>query len=745
MRRFRFIPICGLLSLAQPAVSPLRGQAAAPAPPPTPLRELLATASRNNRLPDDLISYRSGVETEISVLLRREEGTEAIAAIEQVASSLHWNRAGGYEQRVTGYRNQQLGANVSMLSLFQTGWLTPSLYGNRLWIRRSTGADSSAASRRSAKRQSSARADGADTIPAVHPLANDRENFYRFSGGDTVITMQAGDRVIHIAQVRVQPRTDLTTKVVLFDGEMQIDADRFTLVRLRGHFVQAGVRRSGLIASLADAIAFVEYENGERLGKYWLPARQRIELQAMAPFIGDARAVVRVVSRFSGMEINDTTLSAETLAIADSLRAEARRRLTYAPTDSLARYNGWRTSLGTISEGMHSDDFNDIAPDRLRPTGAPRFDFAAPRGADVFHFNRVEGVYTGAGVKLSLRDAAPGVVVRANAGYAWAEQTVRGRLAAERTRGAWTFEARGGRSMDITNDFRVPLDSGSTFGALFASLDPYDYVSRTSTALAAVRRYGGRNVIVRAEVGTGDDRYRPSQYVRGPFGGDPYRANRGVAEGSYVRTAALIEWHPDMAAEFTKPGVGARASYERGDGTLAWQRTELRVSARKPLGPLVALARADVGMVTGARIPPQQLFELGRFQNLPYYEDKEFAGSRAAAVRASLQYTTPWLRNPIRVGRQFWFPALAPGLSVGIQSGWADAPTPAAREAIAGLSVFDPTLLALSAPVSRPTERIRASMTAGLRFFGNGLFVGGTRPVDQAAPWKLLVGFGQQW
>ena len=67
-------------------------------------------------------------------------------------------------------------------------------------------------------------------------------------------------------------------------------------------------------------------------------AKQRIELQANVPLIGDGRAVIRVVSRFADMQVNDTTLSAETLAKADSLRALARRPLFYAPADSLAAY-----------------------------------------------------------------------------------------------------------------------------------------------------------------------------------------------------------------------------------------------------------------------------------------------------------------------------------------------------------------------------------------------------------------------
>jgi hypothetical protein len=510
--------------------------------------------------------------------------------------------------------------------------------------------------------------------------------------------------------------------------------------------VRSRASRSPLARTLADAVAFVEYENGERNGAFWLPARQRIELQANVPVLGDGRAVIRIVSKFSDMQVNDTTLDAETLARADSLRAVARRRLTFASTDSLARFGAWRNTLGSITEGMHADDFNDIAPDRWRPTGRPRFDLAAPRAADVFHFNRAEGAFTGLGAKWALRDVAPGVVVRANAGYAWAERTGRGRVLAERTRGPWTLELRGGRSMDNTNDFRVPFDSGNTLGAVFGSIDPYDYVSRAGATVAAVRRVGTRAALVRAEVGVGDDRYRPSQYVRGPFGGGAYRENRGVDEGSYVRSAALIEWHPDNSAEFVKPGMSARLSYERGDGTLSWQRAEARITGRKPFGPFVALARGDLGVVTGARIPAQQLFEMGQYQNLPGYGDKEFAGSRAAVLRASLQYTSPFLRNPIRLGRQLWLPAVAPGLSVGVQSGWADAPSDAARSAIDRLNpAYDPRSLALFVPVSRPTERVRASVTAGLRFFGNALFLGATRPVDQAAPWKALVGFGQPW
>ncbi len=730
------------------AVAPVKSDSAARAA----LLALLADGSTRNVLPRDLQSYKAGVETELSVLLRREDGTEVVTAMEQVASNLRWTRAGLYEQHVIGYRAVQTGPNVSLLSAFQTGWLNPSLYGNRLRVRSQNASANSSARADSARaerpvpsaRSRALRNDSADTLPAIHPLAADREQYYRYSGGDTVVTIRVGAREIPIVQVRVTPRRELTIPVLLFDGEIDLDASRGTLVRMRGTFVRLGKQSRSLTSALTDAVAFVEYEQGERMGAYWLPSKQRIEVQVSIPAIGDARIVVRIASKFSDMMVNDTLLSAETLAASDSLRGLGRRRLSFASPDSMGNYAAWRGGIGSLSEGMHADDFLDVAPDRWRPYGAPRLDWVVTRASDVFHFNRVEGVYVGYGAKLAMRDVAPGVVMRGNIGYAWSDRAVRGRVSVEEKRGPWLVELRAGRSMDNTNDFRVAFDSGTSLGALIGSNDPYDYVDRTSATLAGMRTVGKRDVLLRASIGVAHDGYRPSHFVRGPFGGAAFRPNRGVDEGSYVHSAASLEWHPDVSAEFVKPGLSARLLYDRGDGTLKYQRIETRLVARQPIGPFVAIMRGEAGTVLGDKPPAQQLFELGERQNLPGYADKEFAGTRAAVLRASLQYTSPFFKQPIRIGR-FFFPAVAPGASVGVQSGWTEAPNDAARAAIARLAVVDPNTLAIYAPVSRPTDGIRASVTAGLRFFSGSVFMGMTRPVDQAAKWRTLITIGQQW
>jgi hypothetical protein len=439
------------------------------------------------------------------------------------------------------------------------------------------------------------------------------------------------------------------------------------------------------------------------------------------------------------------------VVVPDTLSRQRRVRLTLATGDSLQSYAAWRSAFGALVAGLHADDFLDVGPDRWRPTGAPRVDWGTTFRTDLVHFNRVEGLFTGFGGKWSLRDVAPGVVVRANVGWAWHEQEVRGRLSVARTTGPWTMELRGGRTLDLTNDFRIALDSGNSASALFSSQDPYDYVDRRLLTAGVVRVVGPRTWVLRGEVGVADDRYRGATYARSPLGGSAYRANRGVDAGGYLRTALLAEWHPDVSVEGVRPGVGSRLSYERGDGTLSWQRLEGRLVARRLIGPLLATVRADAGVVLGDRPPPQQLFELGTPQNLTGYMDKEFAGSRAAMLRGSVQYPLKLWRQPIR-WRTLIFPAVAPTLSVGVQAGWADAPTVGARAAM-GRLVTPPVVVGLPvlavvptwAPGVRVTDGVRGAVSAGMRFFGGGLFVGASRPVDHAAPWRGLVVVGQAW
>ena len=696
------------------------------------VRTLVVEAARiNHRVPATLGRYRANLESEISVGTHDGGGSEMAASIEQVASTLTWARTGEFEQRVIGYRAQALGLEFATIGFIRNSWAVPSLYGNRLALL--FGRDTA----RGGIRGANARR----TMFAVHPLADDRERVYRYSGGDTVESLRVGDREIRIVHIEVVPKTTPPPRTILFSGEIDLDVDRMNVVRMRGAFASSGESESPLSTLLGptrlQGIVYVELVNSEVNQQYWLPSYQRFEAQAMAPVIGDAKAVFRIVSRFRDYQISapDNVAGAANVIRDDTLRAQP-HVLRIAAADSLAQFHAWRSDIGAATASASSDDFADVAPPRWRTSGPPVIALQTERATDLIRFNRVEGLFTGLGVSARFRDAAPGLTARVVAGYAWSERTVRGRISAELRRNAWAYSIRAGRSLDITNDFRVPLDSGSSFGALFG-LDDYDYVDRYTTGVAVTHSLAGNSARVRIESGWAQDRNTIASLVRGPIVSTHFLPNRTVAAGSYARTAVTVEWHPDAAAEFMRPGTGAALSYLRGDGKLNFQRMELRLSARQNQGRWTFASRFDAGVLVGDRLP-QQLFELGRTQNLVGYGYKEFAGDQAAVLRGIAMYRLNLLNAPIHLTTRLWLPSLSPALFVSAQTGWTGASDATARAAIQRLGTT-----ADGSPVSVVTGNARASVNAGVRFFGGALGIGAGRPIDRAGPWKLQIDLGQ--
>jgi len=715
------------------------------------VRQLVERASiSNRRIPDSLRSYQARIETEMAFIARQPDGTEQTFTVEQAASVARWKRTGEYEQRVIGYRSQSVGLTVSAVGFFRQAWTVPILYGNRITLL--FGQPDSA-------RQRSARRRRANPLMAMHPFAVDREQLYRFSGGDTVVTIRPDRREIPIVRVHAEPRGErLTRRITAFQGDIELDEHRAQIVRMRGSFVDVGPRprvRSRLVASQIEAIAYVELENGEFEQQYWLPTYQRVEAQAAFSLLGNQRAVFRVLSRFRSMRVNPpdslVVASGDSLGPGDerdSLRLKP-HRLTFAPSDSIDKFTDWSSGIGDQTAAAHADDFADLAPDSWRPAGRPVLRLRFEQPSDLFHYNRVEGAYTGFGVEAALRDAAPGVLARANAGWAWAERTIRGRVSVERqTSRVWPY-VRAGRSLDITNDFREPFDSGSTIGALF-SVDDYDYVDRRSAVVGLTWFMSRRkDVRLRVESGFASDHYTPARREHGPFTrpDSGFRFNRGVDEGSYRIASLKFELHPDINAAFVRPGVGALIRGELASGDLAWTRAEVRLVARRGLGPIILVARGDAGVVSGDSIPPQQLFELGENQNLPGYGYKEFAGNQAAVIRGLAMYPLPFWRAPLRIGR--WvFPSVAPMISFGAQGGWASATTDAARSAILRLGVAGDSVLgkpgsSLGMAVSRPTDGFKSSIDFRLRFFGGAVSAGVARATDHHQRWRVVLGLAQ--
>ena len=695
------------------------------------LTTLLAEAARVNALiPERLRAYRASVETEMSLALLDSGGRERTAQLEQVASDVRWRAPDRYEQRVTGYRSQAVGPAFSLMSIFG-GWTTPTLYGNRLQLGVIPASTSS-----NIPRTNSAGL-------AIHPLAVNRDMHYTFEGGDTAVVLYSQGRRIPVVNVRVRPRPNSPGNAILFFGDMQLDADRKQIVRMRGRMVEVRDGRQTIAAGSripgVSGASFVELVNVEVDGQYWLPAYQRTELQARIALFGEFRSIVRIVSRFNDYRTNDSSWTART-----SPPPGFRHHLTFAPSDSLSRFDDWLRPLGASSADVYYADFDDLAPKAWNRTSTSRLRFRPRSLGEVFRFNRIEGLFTGAAVEKDFRDSTPGLSARGSLGYAWAEGVPRGMLGLALTRGQTTTGVRVERSLAHTNDFQLPLSWGATVSALLGSRDDFDYLDRRSAAVSIARTFGvQRRSLFRLEVGPGSDNAVQQNASQGLYvGGDGFRPNRGITTGNYFRSAVTAELNPQVSGLFVDRGVGGRVHYERADGDLSWQRLEAGVAIRREVGPLEIYARGDAGTLLSAPVP-QALFEIGSGEGLSAYEYKEFAGDRAAIGRAVAGYNFPFLRAPIRLPGNLIVPGIAPGIAAGVHAGWTDVSSAAAGRALLQLGSRADSATGVLTPLSRPTDGVRATAELLLTFFSGALSVGITRPIDTSGPWKFTGRIGQ--
>ena len=733
------------------------------------LRSLVAaSAVAGRRVPASLQSYRALVESEVAIIIRSAAPREGAAAggsgtreramqLEQVESALNWSVDGGVEQHVIGHRSRAVTANVSALSYFRRPWVVPLLYGNRLHLLlgRGSARDPADTDSTASLAGSAPRARGTGDASAVHPLADDRDAFYRFTGGDTIAVLRIVGRAIPIVRVFVEPRAD-AGRALLFRGVLDIDASRMQIVRLRGQFVTAHHRASLLRRVLSvgwETVVFAELVNGEFDGRYWLPTTQRLEGQARSALASGFRPIVRVASKFSDYTINDPqalTIGTATDSTCTPDCASHRAQLTFAPRDSMSAFHAWRAELGDATGRAQASDFDDVATDNWRPQGRPRLDWRAERLSDVLRFNRVEGLFTGTAVSLRFRDAAPGLSVGAYGGWSWAGETPRGALWSQWDRGRWQLGTRVERALANTNDFRPQLDFEQSLMAFLITADDYDYVDRwsaTATVSTALPVRGAP--VLRFEAGPARDRAELAELRFGLIHLDSNcRGNRAVTPGSYFRSAVGIVVHPNVSGEFLEPGLGGAIWYERGDGNLQWQRLEARVTARRTIGAFSYAGRTDAIAVFSRNPVPQQLVEFGENEGLPGYAFKEFGGDRAVLSRAAVSYELPLLRAPLRVhiGRRFFLPGLSPSLAMGVQAGWAAASNETARRGLALFGTRTDTTTGRFIPATRPTDGIRSTVSFTVRVFGGALGVGVARPIDQHARssgWRFVFGVGQ--
>lgn len=681
-----------------------------------------------------------------------DEGGVFVQTLQQSRGPVELD-AGVFTQGITEYRGEAYELDTSLEQGLRPGWLIPLATGDRFRLRQPV-AETPKAFDRVLRRTLGLLSRQPDTVVVVHPLAADREKSYRYDGGDTVALTLASGEGLTAVRIQVTPRQRPPRRVNVFTGDVYLDARTLQLRRMIGRVdgVPSGVatdvaRARQVLSGNTLPIAYLDVQTAVVDGGV-VPALVRIE-QTTAATVQDAYASMHVVGR---------TVPSYARQFAAPGGGASPPPPTYRVREAdAARGPAWSVPFGETTRALLAEPSPFAAwwPERMRESGPAIGRFEVARITDLYRFNRVEGWFTGAGLSVRFRDRMPGAIARVTAGWAWQERAVRGRAEFSRRARDLTMSVIAGRELEVTNDFRSPLDVGSTWLPALLSVDAYDYVDRRTALVRGEGQLGASDVHARVDVGIVSDQPALRTVTRGLIG-ERFLPNRGVDAGRYGRLHARLDW--DRHADFDPRGqrIGGALIAEVAAGDLTYQRLSGRLVVRQRWwreGTFAAVLNAGALF---ADVPPQQLFELGEQQHLPGYAYKEFAGDRAATL--DLIGTIPMgiLREPIGELAGFVIPAIVPAVQLGATAGWTELSSAAARASAARLgALYDPlghaVLRDAAGAVRTPgaTGTVRATVSVGLQLFGGATYVGAGRAVDGVSttpqPWRAVLAFGRQF
>jgi hypothetical protein len=702
---------------SRPRADTIRFGAAPPVAPPVDdtlafdapaTRDLVRRVSQTMGIvPAGLTDYRARMESSVYLTLRADSasGGELPLTVDEFAGAVSWARTGELEQRVTGHRIRQLAPTPYTIgSWLESPWVVPHLYGSTV--------DALQLSPSPARRGAAQR--------AIHPFSLRGPEFYRYTAEDTV-RVRTQEGVTTLVAVAVRPRGDAPGgELRLLAGTFYLDADRAAIARARFGFTE----RQGRI-SLTEAGLFFELENALVGGQYWLPVRQRREIQVSSPILGGATAL-RLVTALSRFDLNTGWRpdSAGSRLVRDIQRGET-------------AFAGWRDPAQRDDDALRIGDFADLR-EAIRPpspdAGPIRVGFRAERSSHILRYNRVEGLFLGAGARVEPRDPARrSWDVYGTGGYAFAEGTARGELSARlhpvAREGApqYTLAATGYRRLRDTRVFRPAFEweLGYALGSALGGTDRRDYFDATGGELFLSRRRGPFTARLGGRVEEHDTVTRNTETgLLG--GGDGFEPVAAADRGTHSAVEGELRYARGAGAFGITRSLVASLWAEAGVGDFRTQRVTATLATRRPGRYVTLIARGDAGLVAG-EAPPQFLIRFGGGEGLRGYDDREFAGSTAALARGRLLlHLPPYGNRPLFQSGIFLFPPLRPALALSGDVGWSE--------------ISDESEDALRRLGGRTTDGTRSSYGVGLSLFEDAVSIERVWPSDGGEA-KWYAGF----
>jgi hypothetical protein len=576
--------------------------------------ELVEQARARHAYQDRLVrDYTALVRTRIDVAL----GSSRFARLRpmlahETAARVSWGLPNDLKVDVVGQRGVSVFDEGDIQAAFDRPWFVPRTLGDSIHL-----VD-----------------DELPTTAALHPLAQGAESQYRYAIRDSV-TLSLPGRTVHAIDVRVQPKGSLGPSLIA--GDLWLDAQTAEIVRFTFVFVgeylwetpdgtlatdSAEARKANVWASrIVTMDADLEYALYEE--RYWMPFRQLLQLTVEIPWFVNTKLPVRFVTSFEDYEVNRGTPPVFDAPPAEnpdaqnkqdvdaSQRGESETRcpgglrdcdkretgyyrvgngerggrweVHYPPEDSLAHHvwpDALRLDLTADDEDRIARTIGELGElkEQLPATWVGRMTHgvAWESFADLFRFNRVQGVTIGAGYQIRPGPAFTTLMGRASFG-----------LSDRRMTGSVTWRRDGpGSRVDISVQREVqdvePWTSGLSFGnsmnAVFSAHDDADYllalggrVSVTSYGRGLLRNaqlelslQSERNMVAVAGSGIND--------VLGGHG--LLGANPSTTQGEFARFR--ITRGSRIAGVWFGQGVEAMAELRGGgEATRAWGDLQL--------------------------------------------------------------------------------------------------------------------------------------------------------------------------
>ncbi|HEX7918660.1 MAG TPA: hypothetical protein VF454_04605, partial [Gemmatimonadales bacterium] len=361
-------------------------------------------------------------------------------AAEEQTGIIRWQRPNDLQIEMQGRRNRARDRDMAIRSVFDEPWFIPRALDDSV---RLAGADF-------------------PEKAALHPLAQDGPEWYRYTLVDSTAVRNPDGRQVWLYRITAEPRRSggLIVGFLLVDGTTG-DVVRFSF-RFVGTELwiapddttasdSADARTANKwINRLLSLNADLEYSLQD--GKHWMPYRQTISGSVEIPFVSDVVVPFAFTTTFDDYEIDSgrpivfrtprvlskaaadsfraarwDSLQAARLARGDSSGADpdtlewrkraqdvpgvwgqgGRYEVHIPPMDSLDHFAGWSDSMQLDLADDDSKEQRDLAAEvaglaeHLEDsiTGRRSSMFAVEQIADVFRYNRVQGLSLGFGYR----------------------------------------------------------------------------------------------------------------------------------------------------------------------------------------------------------------------------------------------------------------------------------------------------------------------------------------------------------